>query len=224
MPDATADSRPEIEIQSLKARAAEITKILRNIYPDRAPLLHFQNPFELLIGVILSAQTTDAQVNRITRKLFTRFPNAKALGDADPAEVEAIVHSTGFFRSKARNIIAAAGRLHEKYGGKVPHEMSDLTELAGVGRKSANVIRGVVYGEPAIVVDTHLARVSRRLGLTSAKDPAKIEVDLQAILAEADHTDFSMAANRHGRRICTARAPRCFECPVAALCPKIGLQ
>ena len=202
-----------------RKRAARITAILRREYPDRAPLLHYNSPFQLLIAVILSAQTTDAQVNRISADLFARYPAAADLAAARRSEVEALVHSTGFFRSKARNIIGAARYLCEYHDGAVPQVMEDLVAIPGVGRKSANVIRGVVYGKPAIVVDTHLSRVVRRLKLAQATDPVRIERELIAALPESDQTDFSMAVNRHGRAVCTARAPRCPECVIAALCP-----
>lgn len=200
-------------------RASHITAILRTEYPDRGPLLSYRSAYELLIAVILSAQTTDAQVNRVTGDLFTRYPTPAELAAAEQVDVERIVHSTGFFRSKARNIIAASRHVVEHHNGEVPREMNELTAIPGVGRKSANVIRGVVYHLPSIVVDTHLSRVTRRLGLTESSSPVAIERDLVQLLPEADQTDFSMAVNRHGRTVCRARAPRCAACVIASMCP-----
>ena len=200
-------------------RAIWVTNRLCQTYPDRRPLLTFASPFQLAISVILSAQTTDSQVNTVTPNLFARYPDAEELANADCVQVEEIVHSTGFFRSKAKNIIAAARRIREEYGGRLPESMEDLTSIPGMGRKSANVIRGVVYGLPSIVVDTHLARVTNRLGFVNRKDPVKIEHELRLIVPEARQTDFSMSVNLHGRHCCHARTPRCGECTVAVRCP-----
>ncbi|HUX51057.1 MAG TPA: endonuclease III [Spirochaetia bacterium] len=199
-------------------RALAIVTALKAEYPDLRPLLDFRNPFELLIAVILSAQTTDAQVNQITPALFRRFPCPEDLAGAEVAEIELLVHSTGFFRTKARNIRGAAGAIVEKHAGQVPDSMEELVALPGVGRKSANVILSHIYGVPGIIVDTHFSRVVRRLGLTAEKEPERIERDVDTFLPENVQTDFSMAVNYHGRYCCTARSPACHRCVVATLC------
>ncbi|MFP4114625.1 MAG: endonuclease III [Spirochaetota bacterium] len=200
-------------------RAVAVTGRLCDAYPDRRPLLNYDSPFQLAIAVILSAQTTDAQVNLVTPELFARFPTPADLAIAPVAEVEQIVRSTGFYRNKAKSIVGAAKRLHEEFHDTVPGTMAELTSLPGMGRKSANVILGVVYGEPAIVVDTHLTRVTSRLGLVSGRNPEKIERELKAIVPADLQTDFSMAVNLHGRYRCYARKPDCAGCEVRELCP-----
>ncbi|MFW5688572.1 MAG: endonuclease III [Spirochaetota bacterium] len=199
-------------------RAVAITDRLCDAYPDRSPLLNYTSAYELVISVILSAQTTDAQVNQVTPELFRRFPKPADLASACQPEIEKIVHSTGFYRNKAKNIIAAAAALEERFGGTVPSTMDDLVTIPGMGRKSANVILGVIHGEPSIVVDTHLTRVSNRLGLVSGKNPVKIERELREIVPANRQTDFSMAVNLHGRYRCFARKPDCPACEVRELC------
>ena len=206
-----------------RRRALDIANRLCAAYPDRRPLLNYRSPFELAIAVILSAQTTDAQVNLVTPELFRRYPSPAELGAARQADVERIVHATGFFRNKAKNVIAAAQRIHERHGGTVPSSMDDLTAIPGIGRKSANVILGVVYGQPAIVVDTHLSRVTNRLGLVRTANPVRIENELRSLVAGERQTDFSMAVNLHGRYRCHARRPDCGGCEVRYLCPRVGL-
>lgn len=203
----------------LAARAKAVLDQLEKTYPSDRPLLVYHSPYQLLIAVVLSAQTTDAQVNRITPELFTRFPDPCALAAGDPSEIEAIIHPTGFFRAKARNIRAAARALCDRFGGMVPDAMDDLLSLAGVGRKSANVIRGALFGHPAIIVDTHFARVNRRLGLTNQTDPARIEREIAELLPPHRHYSYSMRANYHGRDCCFARSPTCTNCPLRDLCP-----
>ncbi len=207
---------------SLDARLAEITRRLTERYPSYRPLLQYGSPFQLLIAVILSAQTTDAQVNRVTPALFGSYPNAARLAEAELSELEAIVRPTGFFRSKARNIRAAAAALRDGYGGEVPREMDELTALPGVGRKTANVVRGTAFGLPAIIVDTHFARVCRRLGLTHESDPEKIERELATLVPSKSQYAFSMTVNFHGRDTCTARRPGCGSCFLGDLCPYPG--
>jgi endonuclease III len=200
-------------------RVITITARLCKAYPDRAPLLTFSSPYELAIAVILSAQTTDAQVNRVTPGLFARFPTAATLADADQGEIESIVRSTGFYRNKAKNIIGAARVIRDEFGNQLPESMEDLTSIPGMGRKSANVIRGVVFGEPSIVVDTHLTRVSNRLGLVNSRNPAVIERELKGVVPPEIQTDFSMSINLHGRYRCLARTPDCRNCELRDLCP-----
>ncbi|MFP4431355.1 MAG: endonuclease III [Spirochaetaceae bacterium] len=199
-------------------RAREVSRLLRNRYPDTTPLLRFSNPFELLIAVILSAQTTDNQVNQVTPTLFSRYPTPGALASAPLEEIEAIVHSTGFFRSKAKNIRRTAAILAEKHGGEIPEAMEDLVSLPGVGRKTAHVVRGVVFGLPAIIVDTHFRRVVSRIGLSRGGTPEKVERDVELLVPGEERFAFSMAANNHGRQVCFSRKPECGRCPVRQLC------
>jgi endonuclease-3 len=204
--------------QATPLQLALIEKIIR-IHPDTAPFLESETPFQLLVAVILSAQCTDAKVNEVTRVLFRAFPTPTRLASAPRADVEKIVYPTGFYREKAGHIIDTARLLLEHHDGEVPLAMADLLALPGVGRKTANVIRGQVGGLPAVIVDTHFKRVTKRLGLTEEDDPGAIEKDLLHLVPEALQFDFSMAANRHGRTFCTARNPRCGDCPVQKLCP-----
>lgn len=203
---------------------SEILDRLNDEYPDREPLLIYINPYELTVAVSLSAQTTDAAVNKVTPELFRRWPDAASLAVADIKELEEVIHSLGFFRQKARNLIAAANRLTETFDGEIPMEMDDLTSLPGIGRKSANVIRAHVWNLPGIIVDTHFGRVCRRLGLTEAKDPAKVEKEISTIIPEEFQNTFSMTANFHGRRYCMSRKPNCSACPLESLCPKYGVE
>ncbi len=181
--------------------------------------LRHDSPFELLVATILSAQCTDARVNAVTPALFARFPDAGALAAAPVAEVEDIVRSTGFFRSKARNLVGMAGALVDRFDGQVPRAMEDLVTLPGVGRKTANVVRSVDFGLPGLPVDTHVGRVSRRLGLTTATDPVAVERDLDALVPPDGRGAFSLRLILHGRRTCTARRPHCGQCVLADICP-----
>ena len=202
-----------------RRRAAKIAAILGERYPvTRLPLKH-RNPLQLLVATILSAQSTDAQVNKITPALFARYKSAEDFAAARRAELEQRIHSSGFFRQKARSIKAMARTLIEKFGGVVPKTMEELLQLKGVGRKTANVILGGAFGVPGIVVDTHVRRVSRRLGLTVHAEPQKIERDLMALLDPELWSDFSLRVIYFGREICTARAPKCPICPLNRLCP-----
>lgn len=181
-------------------------------------MLSYTNAFELLIAVVLSAQTTDAQVNKITPALFSRYPDSHALAGARQEEVEGLIHSTGFYRSKARNIIGASKVLVEDFGGRVPQTMEELVRIPGVGRKSAGVVLHHIFDKPAIIVDTHFGRVVRRLGLTAHEDPKRVEQDIAAQLDRAYWSEFSMTANLHGRALCHARKPRCSECFLLPWC------
>ena len=202
-----------------RRRAGAVLRVLERTYPDARPLLNYDNPYQLLIAVILSAQTTDAQVNSVTGRLFQAFPTPRDLARAQQGAVERCIHSTGFFRAKAHNIRDAAGQLCERFDGRVPHAMSDLLSLPGVGRKTANVIRGALFGKPAIIVDTHFARVSRRLALTDATAPQRIEEQVAGLLPPESHYSFSMRVNYHGRYRCSARRPECQSCEIRILCP-----
>lgn len=196
----------------------EIHRRLRSEYGTIVSFLDYSSPFELLIGVILSAQTTDLQVNKVTPVLFARFPNAAALAGAERAEVEEIIKSTGFYRSKAAHIQGAAAELVKSFNGEVPQSMSALTTLSGVGRKSANVVRSHVFGLPAIIVDTHYGRVMRRLGVGKASGADALERELLTKIPEELQSPLSMLVNKHGRVVCTARAPRCSTCVLMELC------
>ncbi|MEM5947022.1 endonuclease III [Spirochaetia bacterium 38H-sp] len=201
----------------------KIYSILLKAYPDLSSFIEYKQPFELLIGVILSAQSTDRQVNIILPNLFARYPGAAELAQASQKDVEELIRSVGFYRIKAANIIKTADIIHNQHGGTIPSSMEELTALPGVGRKSANVIRGTIYGLPAIIVDTHFMRVSRRLGLTEQKTPEKIEKDLAAKIPPKKQYPLSMTVNRHGRTTCHARKPDCTNCILRDYCPKIGL-
>jgi endonuclease-3 len=198
-------------------------KRLASAYADAECALVHSNALELLVATILSAQCTDVRVNLVTKELFKRYKSAKDFADADPKELEAAVRSTGFFRNKAKSIRGAARMLVETYGGKVPSTMEELLQLPGVARKTANVVLGTWFKKASgVVVDTHVHRIARRLQLTREDDPKKIERDLMALLPEAEWINFSHRLIWHGRRICTARNPKCGECPLAADCPSAG--
>jgi endonuclease-3 len=201
-------------------RAADILETLRGIYPDAHCELNHRGAFQLLVATILSAQCTDVRVNMVTPALFRKYPDARALAAAPQEDVEELVHSTGFFRNKAKNLIAAARALVNDHGGEVPRDLATLTQLPGVGRKTANVVLGNAYGiEAGIVVDTHVARLSRRLGLTKQKDPVGIEHDLIKLVPPDAWTLWSHLLIWHGRRRCMARNPACPGCELRHLCP-----
>lgn len=215
------------ETEQAKARrrhAAGIVRRLAKEYPVATCALYFQTPFQLLIATILSAQCTDERVNIVTKDLFARYPDAHALAAAPLKVVEKIIQSAGFFRMKAKNIVGCSKKLVELHDGQVPQDMDALVVLPGVGRKTANVVLGTAFGIPTgVVVDTHVTRVSYRLGLTSETDAAKIERDLMQCLPEDEWIDFSHRMIHHGRRICKARRPLCEQCVLNNLCPKIGV-
>ncbi len=196
----------------------QICDILRSAYPDVKTQLSHRNAFELLVSTILSAQCTDRQVNAVTPKLFTAFPTAAALSEAPIETIETFIRSTGFFHNKAKNIKACAGALVERYGGIVPDRLEELTTLPGVGRKTANVLRSAAFGQAAVVVDTHVRRISRRLGLTLHDDPVKIEFDLMAAVPEKEWNDLGLRMIYFGRQTCRARKPDCPNCPLVDLC------
>lgn len=206
------------------AHARAVDQALAAAYPDAWCELRFADPFQLLVATILSAQCTDARVNLVTPALFSRFPDAAALAAASLEELESLIRSTGFFRAKAKALRAMAQALCERYGGQVPATMEELTALPGVGRKTANVILGTAFGIAAgIVVDTHVARTSRRLGLTRRDDPEGIEQDLMAIFPRSSWILLAHRLILHGRRVCSARRPACERCPLAELCPRLGV-
>jgi len=211
-------------LKEKKGRAEAIVERLTQVFPEVRVPLHHRNPFELLVATILSAQSTDEQVNKITPKFFDRYPNPERLAPAPLHEIEKLIHSLGLFRNKARSLKKCAQQLVKDYRGKVPSTMEELTHLAGVGRKTANVILGYAFGIPGIVVDTHCSRVSRRLGLTKNKEPNKIEKDLMALLPKEEWTPFSHRLIVHGRRVCHARKPNCQACFLSDLCPSAEIQ
>jgi endonuclease-3 len=209
--------------RALQQRARRLQRGLEKLYPDAHCALNYETPLQLLVATILSAQCTDVRVNLVTPALFARYADAQAFADADLGELEKAIHSTGFFRNKARNIQACCKVLVEKHGGEVPRTMEELFPLPGIGRKTANVILGNAYGVPGITVDTHLSRLSNRMGLTKQSDPVKIERDLMEIIAEKDWTMFSHRMIFHGRQVCFARKPNCEGCLLAKDCPKVGV-
>lgn len=184
--------------------------------------LNHENPWQLLIATMLSAQCTDARVNMVTKDLFQKYQSVEDFANADISELEQDIHSTGFYKNKARNIIACCRRILTEYGGEVPKSIEDLTSLAGVGRKTANVIRGNIYHEPSIVVDTHVKRISNKLGFTNESDPEKIEFELMEILPKDHWILYNIQIITHGRTICTARSPKCDMCFLSDLCKKKG--
>ena len=209
---------------AVKTRARKIVRLLAKLYPDAQCALHHENPLQLLIATILSAQCTDVRVNLVTPALFRRFPDSKAFATADPTELETAIQSTGFFRNKARNIIACCRQTVEEHGGQVPNTMEELVKLPGVGRKTANVILGADFGVPGITVDTHVLRLSKRMGLTRETNPEKVEQDLMKLLPPKEWTMFSHRMIFHGRQVCFARKPNCAGCLLSSVCPKIGVD
>ena len=201
-------------------RALDIVSQLKRMYPKAKCTLDYTNPFELLIATMLSAQSTDARVNIVTKSLFRKYPDAQAFAAATQPEMERDVRQTGFFRNKAKAVIAASKAIVEQHGGEVPRTMEALTSLPGVGRKTANVVLGNAFRAPVgVVVDTHVARLSARLGLTSNSDPEKIEQDLMKLIPQKEWTSFAHRLIEHGRKICVARKPKCSECRLNELCP-----
>ena len=199
---------------------ARLTQVrLAEEYPVAECALVHDNPLQLLIATILSAQCTDERVNMTTPALFKRYPTARDYAEADPAELERMIQPTGFFRAKTRSIIGCTKALVERYGGEVPPRMEDLVTLPGVGRKTANVVLGVAFGIPGLAVDTHVTRLSGRLGLTRQKDPVKIETEVCKMLPPEQWSDFGLRLIMHGRRVCNARKPNCLECVLNDFCP-----
>lgn len=207
-----------------KRRAGRIDAALANTYPDAWCALVHRNPWELLVATIMSAQCTDKLVNTVTPALFAAYPTPAALAAASPADVERLIGKVTFFRQKTKSLLATAKIVAEQHGGEVPAEMDVLVTFPGAGRKTANVVLGTAFGQPAIFVDTHVKRLSNRLGLTVEDDPVKIERDLQAVLPPAQWTHFAHRLIHHGRLCCIARKPRCSTCSLAAECPRIGVD
>lgn len=205
-------------------RAQQVARQLKRDYPDVSCALHYAHPLELLIATILSAQCTDERVNQVTATLFQKYRSAADFARARPSTLENDIRSTGFFRNKAKNIIACCNALVEEYDGKVPADLDALVRLPGVGRKTANVVLGTAFGiSSGVVVDTHVTRLSWRLGLTSHRDAEKIEMDLMQALPKKEWIHFSHRMIHHGRRVCQARTPRCHECHLQTICPRIDV-
>lgn len=202
-----------------RRHARTILDRLRRRYPEMGTALAYANPFQLLVATVLSAQTTDDTVNRVTPDLFARWPDPHALAAANPEEVEAVVFSTGFYRQKTWAVIDLSADLVERFDGVVPDDLDRLVTLKGVGRKTASVVLAEAWGKPAIAVDTHVGRVTRRLGLTEHTDPVKVEADLKRLYPESAWSGISMRFIQFGREVCDARKPRCWECPLRDRCP-----
>jgi endonuclease-3 len=216
---AKTQPRKRETIQEKSLRVSAIAARLADLYADVDCPLTYRNTFELLVAVILSAQCTDAAVNKVTPALFDRYPNPTALSRASTADIETLIRTLGLFRAKAKSLQRCATQLVEEFRGEVPSTMEDLIRLAGVGRKTANVMLGHAFDQPGIAVDTHCKRLSRRLGLTRQQDPVKIEKDLAQILPPKEWTNFSHRLIIHGRRVCVARKPACQRCALIELCP-----
>ena len=206
-----------------KKIALQARKALAKLYPDAHCALNHETPLQLLIATILSAQCTDVRVNLVTPALFAKYPTAKAFAESAIGELESLIQSTGFFRNKAKNIKACCQAIVEQHGGEVPGNLEDLVVLPGVGRKTANVVLGNAFEIPGITVDTHVHRLSQRLGLTKKDDPVKIELDLMDLIPRNEWTDFSHRMIFHGRQVCFARKPACSQCLMNKFCPKIGV-
>jgi len=218
--------RPRRENAAERARRAEaIADRLERCYPAADCSLDFENPFQLLVATILSAQCTDKRVNMVTGELFRRWPTPAALAAARQPDLERVIRSTGFYRAKAKNILGCCRALVETHGGRVPDTLPELVVLPGVGRKTANVVLGSAFGKAeGVVVDTHVGRISRRLGLTKQHDAVRAEKDLVAVIPQHHWIAYSHRLIEHGRTVCTARAPRCDQCPLADLCPRVGVK
>ena len=203
-------------------RAGKIDAILSKIYPNETAL-RFDNTFQLLVATILSAQCTDAQVNKVTPGLFAKYPDAKAFAESNIEELEQLIYSTGFYRQKAKSIKGCSEAIVAKFGGELPHTLNEMVTLPGVGRKTGNLVLGIAEGIPGVVVDTHVTRLSNRMGLTKNKNPEKIEKDINFLLPPERWMPISSELIYLGREFCTARKAMCDECPVADHCPKIGV-
>lgn len=211
--------------QRLKRQARKVVRHLKQDYPEAVCALNYQTPFQLLVATILSAQCTDVRVNIVTKDLFAKFPDAEAMAEAPLPVLEKMVQSTGFFRNKAKNIKAASIAIVNEHEGELPQDLVSLIQLPGVGRKTANVVLGTAFGiASGVVVDTHVGRLSRRLGLTESTDAVRVEQDLIELLPSKEWIDFSHRMIYHGRQVCVARRPKCEVCSMARFCPKVGVE
>lgn len=212
---------PPVPENRLQAR--RVLRSLAKLYPEAACALHYENPLQLLVATILSAQCTDVRVNKVTPALFAQFPDVQSFANARARDLEKAIQSTGFFRNKARNIIKCCQQIVERHDGQVPATLAELVKLAGIGRKTANVILGNAFAVPGITVDTHLGRLSRRMGLSTHTNPVKVERDLMQLIPRRSWTLFSHRMIHHGRKLCKARRPRCAECALLKFCPRLGV-
>jgi endonuclease-3 len=213
-----------IKLPPARERVEPIHTALKQLHPEPACALNHTNPLQLLVATILSAQCTDARVNLVTPALFARYKTARDFAESTPAELQSLIKPTGFYKNKAKHIQACCQAIVERFGGEVPGTLEALVTLPGVGRKTANVILGNVFDTPGITVDTHVGRLARRLGLTRHTDPVKVEFALMEIVPQEEWTDFSHRVILHGRQVCHARKPQCEACPLANLCPKVGVK
>lgn len=210
--------------RSRQLRAAQIVAALKKEYPDAQCALQYQNPFQLMIATILSAQCTDVRVNKVTPDLFKRYPSVQSFANASQAELEKMIRTTGFFRNKSKSIIGASQRIINQYRGQVPRDMESLLTLPGVARKTANVVLGTAFGTASgVVVDTHVFRITHRLGLTNGKTAEKVEKDLMKSIPPDEWINFSHRLIHHGRKVCLARKPACERCVLEEVCPRIGV-
>ena len=207
-----------------KELAVKSVELLKNEYPDAICSLNYSDPFQLLIATRLSAQCTDARVNMVTPALFSAYPTAEAFKNAELSKVEELIKTCGLYKTKAKDLIEIGKGITDNFGGKVPDTIEELTTLSGVGRKTANLIIGDVYGKPAVVTDTHLIRLANRIGLTKQKDPFKVEKELRAILPADESNDFCHRAVLHGRAVCTARRAFCEKCVLKEICKKVNVK
>ena len=211
------------KLEAERKRMQEILRVLKREYPESQCSLIHKNPFQLLVATILSAQCTDKRVNLVTPELFRRFPGPQEMAKAKLGELEKLIQTTSFFRSKAKALLDTSQAIMELHDGKVPMELDQLVKLRGVGRKTANVVLGVAFGVPGLVVDTHVKRLSYRMGFTTSSDPVKIEQELMKIVPKEDWSLYAHLFIDHGREICTARKAKCDECVISRLCPKVGV-
>ncbi len=212
-------NKKEGEVRRMK----EILRILKREYPEAECSLIYNDPFQLLVATILSAQCTDERVNKVTPTLFQKFPTPQRMATAKLEEIEKLIQSTGFFRSKALSILETSRILVSDYGGKIPQDLEKLVKLRGVGRKTANVVLGVAFGIPSLVVDTHVGRLSRRMGFTKSTDPVKVEQEMMKLVPNQDWTLYAHLLICHGRKICTSRRAYCEDCSLSRFCPKVGV-
>ena len=210
-------------LASKKVRAKAVYRVLTKNYPNVRCELNYANPFQLLVATVLSAQCTDKRVNQTTPALFKKYNTIKKMAEADQKDIERLVKSTGFFRAKAKNIKGLSQKLMIEFNGEVPDKLEDLITLPGVGRKTANVVLGHAFGIPGITVDTHFGRLSRRFGWTKLTDPVKVEFEVANLIPEKEWTNLSQRMIWHGRRVCHSRKPACGACPVAKICPSVGI-
>lgn len=207
-----------------KERVTLLLQLMDEAYPEVKCSLDYSTPLEMLIATQLSAQCTDARVNIVTKELFKRYRSAQDFADADLLELQEYIRSAGFYKNKSKNIIACCKRLVEVYGGEVPDTMEDLLTLAGTGRKTANLVLGDIFGKPAVVVDTHCIRLTNRIGLTTHKEPEKIEMELKKLIPPERQLKLCHQFVYHGRAVCTARSPKCDACPIRPACKRVGVQ